>query len=167
VGPGSVADAAKSVLWERVLGQLATIAVMAVVLALFPVAGVPRLLVLVVGVAAGAGLALGSIRFGRLSGRILIASTVASAGYVLMFLVAAELVPLALIVLLASAVPLSIAGWGPREGAAAWAFAAAGLGASTGFAVSTAYGVMALVSTLPGAWPLLRPATFRVQRRVP
>ena len=36
------------------------------------------------------------------------------------------------VVLVVSAVPLNLAGWGPREGAAAWVFAAAGLGAATG-----------------------------------
>jgi hypothetical protein len=61
------------------------------------------------------------------------------------------LVPVALVVLLASGIPTNVAGWGPREGAAAWAFAAAGLGAAEGVTVSVVYGVMALVATLPGA----------------
>jgi uncharacterized membrane protein YbhN (UPF0104 family) len=61
------------------------------------------------------------------------------------------LVPVALVVLLVSAVPASIAGWGPREGAAAWAFAAVGLSASQGLSTAVVYGVMALVATLPGA----------------
>ncbi|HLY33917.1 MAG TPA: lysylphosphatidylglycerol synthase transmembrane domain-containing protein, partial [Jatrophihabitantaceae bacterium] len=38
------------------------------------------------------------------------------------------LVPLAVIVLIATGIPVSVAGWGLREGAAAWVFAAAGLG---------------------------------------
>jgi hypothetical protein len=54
-------------------------------------------------------------------------------------------------VLLASAIPLNVAGWGPREGAAAWVFGAAGLGAGVGLEVAVVYGVMALVATLPGA----------------
>ena len=41
-----------------------------------------------------------------------------------------RLLPLAMVVLLASAVPANIAGWGPREGAAAWAFGAVGLSAA-------------------------------------
>ena len=61
------------------------------------------------------------------------------------------LVPIALVVLVAAAVPLNVAGWGPREGAAAWAFAAAGLGAAAGASVAVAYGVLALLATLPGA----------------
>jgi hypothetical protein len=57
-------------------------------------------------------------------------------------------------VLLVSAIPLNIAGWGPREGAAAWVFGAAGLGAGVGLEVAVVYGVMALVATLPGALAL-------------
>jgi len=45
----------------------------------------------------------------------------------------------------------SVAGWGPREGATAWAFAAAGLGADLGVATAVVYGVMVLVASLPGA----------------
>ena len=52
-----------------------------------------------------------------------------------------ELVPLALLVLLAMAVPANVAGWGPREGVAAWAFGAAGLGAAQGVATAVVYGV--------------------------
>ena len=44
----------------------------------------------------------------------------------------------------------NIAGWGPREGVAAWAFAAAGLGAAQGVATAVVYGVMVLVASLPG-----------------
>jgi hypothetical protein len=62
-----------------------------------------------------------------------------------------DLLPLALGVLLASAIPLNIAGWGPREGAAAWVFASAGLGAAAGLEVAVVYGVMSLVATFPGA----------------
>jgi len=90
-----------------------------------------------------------------------LASAGAVAGHVLVFLVAARaagvagspyrLVPLAAVVLLAAAVPANIAGWGPREGVAAWAFAAAGLGATTGVTVAVVYGVISLVATLPGA----------------
>jgi hypothetical protein len=61
------------------------------------------------------------------------------------------LLPLALLVLLAMAVPISIGGWGPREGAAAWAFALAGLGAAAGVTTAVIYGVLALVASLPGA----------------
>ena len=63
--------------------------------------------------------------------------------------------PLAMLVLLAMAVPLNVAGWGPREGVAAWAFAAAGLGAGAGVATTVVYGVMSLVAVLPGALVLV------------
>ena len=61
-----------------------------------------------------------------------------------------ELLPLALLVMLVAALP-NVGGWGPREGAAAWAFAAAGLGASLGVATAVVYGVMVLAASLPGA----------------
>lgn len=93
-------------------------------------------------------------------------SLVSAGGHVLVFLVAAraagtaaslgDLVPLALLVMLAAAIPLNVAGWGPREGVAAWAFAAAGLGAAQGATVAVLYGVLALVATLPGAVLLTR-----------
>ena len=96
---------------------------------------------------------------------ILVASLAVLAGHVATFLLAAhtvgvrmpvrELVPLALLVLLVAAVPLNLAGWGPREGAAAWVFAAAGAGATQGVAVAVAYGVIVVVATLPGAVLLL------------
>jgi glycosyltransferase 2 family protein len=65
-----------------------------------------------------------------------------------------ELFPLALLAMLAMVLP-SVAGWGPREGATAWAFAAAGLGADLGVATAVVYGVMALVASLPGALVLV------------
>lgn len=96
---------------------------------------------------------------------IVLASIVVVAGHAATFVVAAhtvgvrmpvvELLPLALLVLLVSAVPLNLAGWGPREGAAAWAFAGAGLGATQGLAVAVAYGTIVLVATLPGGLLLL------------
>lgn len=98
-------------------------------------------------------------------------SLVSAAGHVLVFLVAAraagtdasssDLLPLALLVMLAAAIPLNLAGWGPREGVAAWAFAAAGLGAGQGATVAVLYGVLALVATLPGAVLLARPLLAR------
>ncbi len=102
---------------------------------------------------------------------VVITSLVSASGHVAVFLVAAwavgtdasitELVPLALVVLLAAAIPLNVAGWGPREGAAAWAFAGAGLGASQGATVAVAYGVLALLATLPGAVLISREVVAR------
>ena len=98
---------------------------------------------------------------------VVVASLVAATGHVVVFLVAARaagtdasltaLLPLALLVLLAAAIPLNVAGWGPREGVAAWAFAAVGLGAAQGATVAVLYGVLALVATLPGAVLWARP----------
>lgn len=92
---------------------------------------------------------------------VALASVVAVLGHVTTFLVAARtagvdasplrLVPLALLVLVAMALPLNVAGWGPREGVSAWAFGAAGLGAGEGLAAAVVYGVMVLVAGLPGA----------------
>jgi hypothetical protein len=64
------------------------------------------------------------------------------------------MLPLALLVMLVMVIP-SVGGWGPREGAAAWAFGAAGLGAGRGVATAVVYGVMILVACLPGAAVLL------------
>ena len=96
---------------------------------------------------------------------IVVASLAVVAGHVATFVLAArtvgvrmplgDLVPLALLVLLAAGIPLNLAGWGPREGAAVWAFAAAGAGAAQGLAVAVAYGVIVVVATLPGAALLL------------
>ncbi|HEV2887046.1 MAG TPA: lysylphosphatidylglycerol synthase transmembrane domain-containing protein [Jatrophihabitans sp.] len=96
---------------------------------------------------------------------IVAASVVVVAGHAATFLIAARavgvtapparLLPLALIVLLAMAVPANIGGWGPREGVAAWAFGAAGLGAAQGLATAVAYGVLVLVANLPGALVLI------------
>ena len=104
------------------------------------------------------------LRDGLLAGRawpaIALASALVVAGHAVTFLIAArtagatappsQLLPLALLVLLAAALP-NVGGWGPREGVTAWAFAAAGLGASLGVATAVVYGVMVFVASLPGA----------------
>ena len=96
---------------------------------------------------------------------IVAASAVVVFGHAATFVIAAHavgvglplprLLPLALIVLVATALPINVAGWGPREGVAAWIFAAAGLGATAGVATATAYGVLVIIATLPGAFVLL------------
>jgi uncharacterized membrane protein YbhN (UPF0104 family) len=88
-------------------------------------------------------------------------STAVVAGHTATFVVAAraagvtapvaQLLPLALVVLVAMGLPLNVAGWGPREGAAAWVFGAAGLGVAGGVGTAVVYGLMAFVSSLPGA----------------
>lgn len=91
---------------------------------------------------------------------VVFASVIVALGHAATFLVAARtagvdapvsrLLPLALLAMLAMVLP-SIGGWGPREGATAWVFAAAGLGADRGAATAVAYGVLVLAASLPGA----------------
>jgi hypothetical protein len=91
---------------------------------------------------------------------IALTSAVVVAGHAATFVIAArtagatappsQILPLALLVLLAAALP-NVGGWGPREGVTAWAFAAAGLGAWLGVATAVVYGVMVFVASLPGA----------------
>jgi glycosyltransferase 2 family protein len=102
------------------------------------------------------------LRSGLLAGwpAIALASALVVAGHAVTFLVAArsagvtappsQVLALALLVMLAASLP-NVGGWGPREGMTAWAFAAAGLGASRGVATAVAYGVMVFVASLPGA----------------
>ena len=104
------------------------------------------------------------VRDGLLAGRalpvVVLASAVVVAGHAVTFLIAARtagvdapvsrILPLALLAMLAMVLP-SVAGWGPREGATAWVFGAAGLGSGLGVATAVVYGVMALVASLPGA----------------
>ena len=120
--------------------------------------------------------AAGDIRDGLLARRawlgIALASALVVGGHAVTFLIAARtagttappsrMLPLALLVMLAMVLP-SVAGWGPREGVAAWAFGAAGLGADQGVATAVVYGVMVLVASLPGA-AVLVVAWFRRAR---
>ncbi|MBB6174028.1 uncharacterized membrane protein YbhN (UPF0104 family) [Nocardiopsis mwathae] len=96
---------------------------------------------------------------------VILLSAAVLAGHVALFLVAAwtvgstatvpELLPPAILALLAMAVPMNAAGWGPREAVTAAAFGAAGLGAELGLATAVAYGVLALAASLPGVAVLL------------
>jgi uncharacterized membrane protein YbhN (UPF0104 family) len=91
---------------------------------------------------------------------IALVSALVLCGHVATFLIAARtagvtaplsrMLPLALLVIAVMVVP-SVGGWGPREGATAWAFGAAGLGADRGVVTAVVYGVMVLVACLPGA----------------
>jgi glycosyltransferase 2 family protein len=67
----------------------------------------------------------------------------------------ADVIPLALIVLAGMSVPVGLGGFGPREAVAALAFTAFGLSAEAGVATSVGYGVLAAVSTVPGALVML------------
>ena len=160
----------RSVLWERILGQAVAVAfALLVVLIAWPAATAPSTAILaglaLAGIVVVAGLVVVLANRGVLEPEVVPSvlglSVLAAAGHAAVFVVAARavgvdasagtLVPIALVVLVAAAVPLNVAGWGPREGAAAWVFAAAGLGAAAGASVAVAYGVLALVATLPGA----------------
>ena len=130
--------------------------------------------------ARGLRAASADLRTGLLPRRIwpgvVLVSAVVVAGHAATFLIAARtagstastvrLLPLALLVLVAMAVPLNVAGWGPREGVAAWAFGVTGLGADLGVATAVVYGVMVLVASLPGAVVLLV-AWLHRRRRYP
>lgn len=71
----------------------------------------------------------------------------------------ATLVPL---ILAAMLVPLSVAGWGWREGAAAALFPLAGASPSAGVAAGLAFGAAVLATSVPGLlWPALAPMTER------
>jgi uncharacterized membrane protein YbhN (UPF0104 family) len=103
--------------------------------------------------------------------RLVLASALVVAGHTATFVIAArvagctaplgELVALLMVVQTAGSIPLAVGGWGPREGAAAWAFAAAGLGAATGITITTLYAALMLAAVAPGAGLLLRDVVRR------
>ena len=107
--------------------------------------------------------------------QLTLASVLVVAGHTATFVIAArvagstaplgELIALLMVIQVAAGIPLSIGGWGPREGAAAWAFAAAGLGAANGVTVTTLYAVLMLAAVTPGAGLLLGDAVRRRRGR--
>jgi uncharacterized membrane protein YbhN (UPF0104 family) len=107
--------------------------------------------------------------------QLTLASVLVVAGHTATFVIAAriagstaplgELIALLMVVQIAAGIPLSVGGWGPREGAAAWAFAAAGLGAASGVTASTLYAVLMLIAVTPGAGLLLTDAVRRRRGR--
>jgi glycosyltransferase 2 family protein len=116
------------------------------------------------------------IRNGLLARRswvgVALASALVVAGHAVTFLIAARtagiaapasrMLPIALLVALVTALP-SLGAWGSREGATAWLFSAAGLGARGGVTTGVVYAVMMLVASLPGA-AVLVVAWFRRPR---
>jgi uncharacterized membrane protein YbhN (UPF0104 family) len=172
----------RAVIYDRVAGQATQLALTAVVLAVTPS---PVRAFLPAAIAAGL-LGCGVVLYvrrrawlGWLTWRTALvafaASSVVVAGHTATFVLAArtagvpapttEVVALGLVALLAMSVPLSLAGWGPREGVTAWLFGAAGLGAAQGLATSVVYGVLALAAALPGAGFLLA-VTSRARSKV-
>lgn len=95
----------------------------------------------------------------------LASSLLVVATYIAVFLCAAralglerpvgELLPLIPPLLMAMAIPLTIAGWGLREGAAAVIWPLAGLPAQEGVMLSVTYGLLILAASLPGLAVLL------------
>lgn len=87
--------------------------------------------------------------------------------YIVTYLIAAQaldvtthtgtLAPLVAPVLMTMLLPVSVAGWGVREVAAAALWGAVGLTPEDGVAISVAYGAIVLLSTLPGAVVLIAP----------
>jgi glycosyltransferase 2 family protein len=166
----------RAVIWERSAGQVVQIVLTVAVLLVVPspVRGaVPFVALALLAAAAAVALVMRArptrdLRAGLLARRawpvVVVASALIVAGHAVTFLIAAhtagasasasQLLPLALIVLIGAALP-NVGGWGPREGVTAWAFAAAGLGASRGVATAVVYGVMVFVASLPGAIVLL------------
>lgn len=96
----------------------------------------------------------------------LVSAMVVVGSYVAVFLVAARavgvdtslgsLLPLVAPVLMTMLVPVTVAGWGIREAAAAALWGLAGLSAEDGAAISVAYGLLVLVSSTPGLVVLTR-----------
>jgi uncharacterized membrane protein YbhN (UPF0104 family) len=107
--------------------------------------------------------------------QVVLASLLVVAAHTATFVIAArvagstaslgELLPLLMVVQTVVVIPLSIGGWGLREGSAAWAFAAAGIGAATGVTIATLYAVLALTAFAPGAGLLLADAVRRRRDR--
>ena len=90
---------------------------------------------------------------------IVMASVIVVASHVALFVVATLAVGLplsggiaavGLVVLAASAIPLNVGGWGPREAVSGAAFALVGFGASAGVSASATFGALALIGVLPG-----------------
>ena len=95
----------------------------------------------------------------------LISAIIVVSTYLITYLVAAKAVgvetpPLVLLplvgpVLMSMLIPVTVAGWGLREGVAAILWGAVGLAVGDGVVVSVAYGLLVLLGSLPGAGLLL------------
>jgi uncharacterized membrane protein YbhN (UPF0104 family) len=169
---GDVGLGVRAVVVERSAGLAAQVTIAAAALLVAP-SPVRRSGAVAFGVAAVLAVAvIIALVLARATAAVVLASSgVALAAHIVVFVAAARaagvtaplplVVELTVLALLAMAVPVSFAGWGPREGVAAWAFAAAGLSAAQGVTTAVAYGALALIGCLPGAAilavPWLRP----------
>ena len=189
---GDLGVGLRATVWERVFGQVVQVGLLVVVLLVAPTplrgfapAALVGLLAFALlarwlgrrqGAAAFVGRDLRVLLRPGVAVRIALASCASTLGHIAVFLVAVAavgveagpslLVAIALAVLVGSAVPLNIAGWGPREGITAAVFALSGLGSTTGLTVSVVFGVLATVATVPGVLVLGADALVR-RRRVP
>lgn len=188
---GDLGAGLRATVWDRTTGQLVQCSLLVLALAAPPTPLRPLLVLVFAGLAAVGlvtwWLARGTrpLRFVRgdlrilaqpaVAGRVVVASVVSVGAHVAVFVVAmatvgvdaspALMVALALALLVGSALPLSVAGWGPREGIAATLFAMAGLGSATGLTVSVLLGVLGSLATWPGVLVLLADAVGRRRRR--
>lgn len=102
---------------------------------------------------------------------LVLPSALIVAGHTALFVIAArvagspaplgELIALVMVVQIAMVIPVGVGGWGVREGAAAWAFGAAGFGASSGVSIAVLYAVLMLLAVSPGAVLLVLDAVRR------
>jgi len=111
------------------------------------------------------GQVLADLGAAHLSGAVFVAQLVSAiivvGTYLGTYLVAARavgvetpllvLLPLVAPVLMTMLIPVTVAGWGLREGAAAVLWGAVGLTVADGVVVSVAYGLLVLIGSLPGA----------------
>lgn len=178
---GDLGVGAKAVVLERTASLVAQVTIAASVLLVLPSplrGSLPLAAAVVVAVMVVSAIVARSRSIDRTLLVVVVSSSgLALTGHLVVFLVAAraagspapmpDLVAPTLLALLAMALPLSLAGWGPREGVAAWAFGAAGLGAAQGVTTAVAYGVLSLVACLPGAAVLIRDALRSVPVAVP
>jgi uncharacterized membrane protein YbhN (UPF0104 family) len=118
------------------------------------------------------------VRHGLLARRtwpgMVVSSAIVLGGHLATFLLAAraagsgvplvKLLPFAVLALVAMTLPLSIGGWGPREGVTAWAFGAAGLGATEGLTTAVVYGLFAFAAAMPGVAVLIVRWVARLRR---
>ncbi len=179
--------AAKSVIIERLVGQCVLMGVMACgfTLALLIPGGIdwPGWSVLALGICVAGAMLVGWVRrdadrpgFARelanalSQPRQLGVSVVIAALLVLAFHACARATGTALgweamlttipLILSAMIIPLSVGGWGWREGAAALLFPLAGASAQAGVAAGVAYGAISLIAALPALAFLLTKSSF-------
>lgn len=187
---GDLGVGLRAAVWDRVCGQVVQVGLLVVALAVLDTP-LRRYAPVALGGLVAFGLLVawldgsrGSLRFvgqdlrillrRRIATTVALASLASTSAHVAVFWVAMATVgvhaspwlavSMALSVLVGSAVPLSVAGWGPREGITAGIFALAGLGSATGLTVSVVFGVLAAVATVPGVAVLLADAVVRRHR---